>query len=346
MRKTLAEIAKIIQGEVVGDKSVIITGLNGIKEARQGDLSFVANSKYFTFAKTTQASALIVSRDFEISEKPAIRTNNPSLAFAKIVTSLAEEESFTFKGIHQLAYVDQTAQLGKNVHVGPFAIVEPHVKIGDDSIIFGGCYIRHHAHIGKQCRLYPHVTILDHMIIGNRVILHSGCVIGADGFGYEQVEGEHEKIPQVGIVRIEDDVEIGACTTIDRARFQETLIGKGTKIDNLVQIGHNCQIGKNCIIIAQVGISGSTVVEDNCIIAGQGGLAGHITIGEGSIISAQAGVTKSLPPKSRVQGYPADEHMHFKRIHAHVQELPSYAKTIKELLKRIEILEKRMEDGS
>ena len=339
MRKTLAEIAEFIEGEVIGDKDLIITGLCGIKEGKEGDLTFVANSKYFPLVEKTKASAIITPREMTVEGKSIIRTSNPSLAFAKTVSFLMGTPKDQFRGIHKTAEISKSVQLGKNVAVGPFCIIEDDVKIADDTVIHAGCYIGSKTIIGAKCCIFQNTTIRDRILIGDRVIIHSGTVIGSDGFGFINNEGVHEKIPQIGTVKIEDDVEIGACVTIDRARFDQTRIGRGTKIDNLVHIAHNVVIEENCIIVAQVGISGSVLVKKNSILAGQAGISGHLTIGEGSIVMSKAGVTKSIPPHSTVFGFPAKPHLLAKKINAHTQRLPHYVDIISDLQKRIEELE-------
>ncbi|MCK4809830.1 MAG: UDP-3-O-(3-hydroxymyristoyl)glucosamine N-acyltransferase [Candidatus Omnitrophica bacterium] len=342
MKFTLGEIAKIIKGELVGDSTIIITGISGIKEAKEGDITFLANSKYYPLMRTTKASAVITSDETLDVDMPIIKAENPSLAFAKVLNLVAPNDINHPEGIHPAAIIAKTARIGKNVAVGPYAIIEEEVDIGDNSIIYGGCYIGHHAKVGKNCLIYPNVSIRERIEIGDRVIIHSGAVIGSDGFGFATVKGVHEKIPQIGIVSIEDDVEIGSNVTIDRARFDKTIIGKGTKIDNLVQIAHNVIIGENCTIVAQAGISGSTTLGKGVILAGQAGAVGHITIGDGAIIAAQAGVTKSIPPFTKVSGYPAKPHDIAKRVNACVQRLPQLCKKIKELEAKIEKLEKEI----
>jgi len=222
MQKTLAEIANIINGEVVGDKDLVVTGLSGIQEAKEGDLTFLANPKYIPLTEKTSATAIVTSRDIEISGKTIIRTDNPSLAFSNLISAMTGDDVHPFKGVHKSAFVADDCTVGKNVSLGPFAIVESKTKIGDNTIIYGGSYIGHGTIIGSGCLIYPNVTIRESIIIGDRVIIHSGTVIGSDGFGYIQVDGVHKKIPQVGTVLIEDDVEIGANVTIDRARFDQT----------------------------------------------------------------------------------------------------------------------------
>lgn len=342
MNKTLGEIAQFVGGEVVGDKNLIISGLSGIKEAKGGDLTFVANSKYFSLVEATNASAILVPTEFSVKNKAIVRTENPSLAFAKIASDFINDQSDQLKGIHKTAIVANDAKIGKNVYIGPYVVVQERTVIGDDTAIHAGCFVGHDTSIAKGCKIYPNATIRERISIGNNVIIHSGTVIGSDGFGFVNVEGVHEKIPQIGTVVIEDNVEIGANVTVDRARFDKTFIGRGTKIDNLVQIAHNVIIGENCIIIAQVGISGSSTVGKNAILAGQVGVVGHLTIGEGAIIAAQSGVSKSILPHEKVFGSPAKPHKVAKRIHASVQRLPQYIETLKELEKKVQELEKRL----
>jgi len=339
IKVTLEDIAKLVEGELVGDKNIPITGISGIKEAKKGEITFLANPKYESLLETTEASAIITSKLPVNSSKPLIRTENPSFAFAKVVAMFAPETIRHPKGISPQAYISSKARIGKNVAIGPFTIIEDDATIDDDTIVYGNCYVGYDTKIGAKCIIYPNVSIRERITIGNRVIIHCGTVIGSDGFGFAQVKGVQEKIPQIGTVIIEDDVEIGANVTIDRARFDKTFIGKGTKIDNLVQIAHNVIIGENCTIVAQAGISGSTTIGKRAILAGQAGLVGHITVGDGAIAAAQAGVTKSIPPHTMVSGYPARPHDVAKRVNACVQNLPQLYKRIKELEQKIEKLE-------
>jgi UDP-3-O-[3-hydroxymyristoyl] glucosamine N-acyltransferase len=343
MKMKLAEIARIIDGEVCGDDSIVITGISGIKEAKEGDVTFVANPRYSALMKTTQASAIITSYDVNNSPKPLIKTKDPSLAFARIVSHVGPHRMKHPKGVHPTAIVADGVHLGQDVAVGPYAIVEKGTQIGDRTIIYGGCYIGHDVKIGDDTIIYPLVSLRERVEIGDRVIVHSGTVIGSDGFGFATVQGVQEKIPQIGTVIIEDDVEIGANVTIDRARFDRTLISRGTKIDNLVQIAHNVTVGKHSIIVAQAGISGSTVVGDNVILAGQAGVVGHISIGNGAIVAAQAGVTKSIPDNTKVSGYPAKPHEQAKRVNACLQRLPLTYSKIKELEEEVVRLKRIVE---
>ncbi len=344
MQKTLKEIAKLIEGEVVGNDSTVITGVSGIKEAGRGDITFVANSKYLPLIEKTGASAIITSRDVENAPKPIIRTDNPSLAFARLVSFMAPSELKQPKGIHPTAILGKDVSLGRETAIGPYAVIEDNVSIGDKAIIYSGCFIGHHTKIGNGTLIYANVSIREQITIGNRVIIHSGTVIGSDGFGFATIEGLHHKIPQVGTVEIGDDVEIGANVTIDRARFEKTVIGRGTKIDNLVQIAHNVVIGENSIIVAQVGISGSTKVGKNVILAGQVGLVGHINIGDNVVVMAQSGVSKSIPSGTVAWGYPAKPASHAKRVNACVQNLPKLFDTVTGLKKKIEELEVKLKE--
>ncbi len=342
MQKTLKEIAALINGEVVGDDSVVITGVSGIKEARPGDITFLANPKYIPFIETTQASAIITSRDIKDASKPIIRLADPSLGFEKVVLFFSKVEVKHPKGIHPTVILGKSACLGKNAAIGPYVIIEDNVLVGDNTIIYGGCYIGHSAQIGSDTLIYANVTIRESVTIGNRVVVHSGTVIGSDGFGFASINGKHLRIPQIGTVVIEDDVDIGSNVTIDRARFNKTIIGKGTKIDNLVQIAHNVVIGENSIIVAQVGISGSTNIGKGVTLAGQSGVAGHLTVGDGVIVAARAGVIKSVPANTIVSGFPAKPHETAKRVNACVQNLPKLYENVKSLKKKIEEMELKL----
>lgn len=346
MKKTVKEIAGLIGGEIVGDPGLIITGISGIKEAVQGDISFLANPKYFPLLEKTQASAVITPPDTEAPLKTIIRTENPSLAFARLMSLVMPGAGGKYhpKGIHPTAIVGNGVSLGKDVAIGAYAVVEDGVSLGDKTVIYAGCYLGHHVRIGSETIIYPHVSIREEVSIGSRVIIHNGTVIGSDGFGFATVDGLHHKIPQIGTVEIGDDVEIGANVTIDRSRFDRTVIGKGTKIDNLVQIAHNVVIGENSIIVAQVGISGSTTIGKNVILAGQAGLVGHINVGDNAVVMAQSGVSKSIPPGTAVWGYPAKPAGIAKRVNAAVQNLPKLYNSVAELKKRIEELEAKIKE--
>lgn len=339
MQKTLAEIAEIIGGEVVGDANTVIRGLSGIFEAKDGDLTFIANNKYIAMAKRTKASAILTPRDLDISDKPIVKTDNPSLAFSQLIGQITPQIKPSFMGVHPSAVLGANVTIGKNVVIGPCTVIEDDVSIADNSIISGGSYIGSGSSIGENVLIYPNVTLREQVTIGDRVSIHSGTVVGSDGYGYVNVDGQHVKIPQIGTVIIEEDVELGANVCIDRARFDKTVIGAGTKIDNLVQIAHNVELGKNCLIVSQCGISGSTVIEDNVILAGQCGVAGHIRIGKNTMVGAKSGVANSVPENTKFFGIPAREMSHSKRVNAATQMLPDYVKKIRDLEKRIEELE-------
>lgn len=296
MTLTLQEIAKLCGGEIDGDPAGKIVGAASLSEAVPGEITFYADPRYLERLRKTRASAVVVPSDF--SEKTAaaqIRVANPSKAFEKVVLKFAPKPIEFAAGVHQSAIVDPTAKLGTGVSIQPNAVIEPNVVIGDKSVIGAGTYVGPESVIGESCLIYPNVTIRERTKIGARVMIHSGAVIGADGFGFEIIDGRYQKIPQIGIVQIDDDVEIGANTTVDRARFGRTWIQAGVKIDNLVQIAHNVIIGKNSIIAAQTGISGSTRIGDNVKMAGQVGVIGHLTIENDTVIAAQSGVSKDLP---------------------------------------------------
>ena len=342
MRKTLAEIAEFIEGEVIGDRNLVITGLCGIKEGQEGDLTFVANSKYFPLAEKTRASAIITPREMMVSGKSIIRTDNPSLAFAKMASLVLGIEHHQIQGIHPTAVIAPTAKLGKNVAVGPFTVIEDHVRIGDEAVIYSGCFIGNHTSVGEKTVIFPNTIIRERISIGNRVIIHSGTVIGSDGFGFTNHQGVLEKIPQLGTVIIEEDVEIGACVTIDRARFDKTSIGRGTKIDNLVQIAHNDHVGQHVVLAGQVGLSGSVTIGDYTVMGGQSGAVDHITIGSKVQVGAATPVTRSVPDGETLWGFPGRPIKESKEHFALIGRIPSLMERLKQLLARVDALEKRV----
>ncbi|MDD5042842.1 MAG: UDP-3-O-(3-hydroxymyristoyl)glucosamine N-acyltransferase [Candidatus Omnitrophica bacterium] len=344
MQKTLNEIAKFVDGKVIGNGDTLITGVSGIREAVKGDITFLANPKYSSLMDKTLATAVVTSFDSQKTDKPVILTENPSLAFAKIISMFLPDDAGHFQGIDYTVVMGRNVTLGKDVAIGPYVVIGDNVSIGDNSVIYAGCFIGHHTRIGSRTVIYPHVSIRERINIGSRVIIHSGTVIGSDGFGFATIKGSHHKIPQVGTVEIADDVEIGANVTIDRARFDKTVIGKGAKIDNLVQIAHNVVIGENSLIVAQVGISGSTIIGNNVTLAGQAGLVGHITVGDNAIVTAQSGVAKSVPADTMVSGYPARPYMTNQRVNASLQNLPKLFSLVRELKKKIEELEAKLEN--
>jgi len=292
---TLEQLAKTSGGELVGDPSLQITGAAPLAEATPGEVSFFANRKYIGLLRKTRASAVFVPADFaEPIPAAQIHVSNPTKAFEQVVLKFAPKPTTFAPCIHPTAIIDPSAQLGQRVSIQPHAVIEAGARIGDDTIIGAGGYIGHETTIGSSCLIYPRVTIRERSRIGSRVIIHSGAVIGADGFGFEMVDGRQQKIQQFGIVQIDDDVEIGANTTIDRARFGRTWIQEGAKIDNLVQVAHNVVIGKNTVIAAQTGIAGSVQIGQRVLIGGQVGIIGHIEIGDNTAIGAQSGISKNI----------------------------------------------------
>ena len=342
----LGELAVLVGGQLQGDADLVIYGAAGIREAKPGEITFLANSRYEEFVAETHASAILTAQDVNASI-PLIRTDNPYYAYFQVLNLFAGDNAERYpRGVHPQAVVDPSATLGRDVCIGPFCHVGAGVAIGDGTTLISGVFVGEGVHIGSGCLIYPHVTIREACAIGNRVILQPGVVVGSDGFGYARQGAVYHKIPQVGRVVIEDDVEIGANACIDRATTGETRVGRGTKIDNLVQVAHNVAIGEDTVIAAQAGISGSTVIGDGVTMGGQVGVVGHVTVGDSVTVGAQAGVTKSVPPGTVVSGYPAREHSVARRIYAHIAMLPDLFKRVKQLERRIREREEGGENGS
>ena len=295
MTFTLEEIAAAICGQLHGDGATRISGAASLAEATQEEISFFYHPRYLPQLRKSNAAAVIVPLDFSETISPAtIRVENPAKAFEQIVRRFAPPPVKFLPGIHPSAVIDAKAKLGERISIQPHVVVEAGAQIGNDAVIGAGSYIGHDVVIGNGSMIYPRVTIRERCRLGSRVIVHSGVVIGADGFGFEMTSEGQEKLPQIGIVQIDDDVEIGANTTIDRARFGRTWIQEGAKIDNLVQVAHNVVIGKHTVIAAQTGIAGSVRIGQRVMIGGQAGIIGHIEIGDGTMIGAQTGVSKNL----------------------------------------------------
>jgi UDP-3-O-[3-hydroxymyristoyl] glucosamine N-acyltransferase len=335
---TLAELAGLLGTEWAGDGSLVIRGVSTLEDARAGDLTFLANRKYKAALATTKASAVVVAPADVREGLSHLVSPNPYLTFARAV-ALFHPPSHPGRGVSAEAHVDPTAKVGEGAVLMAGAHVEAGASVGDRTVLYPGAYVGAGATIGADCVLYPNVTVRERCVLGDRVILQPGCVIGSDGFGFASGSKGHEKIPQVGIVRIEDDVEVGACTTIDRAALGETRIGRGTKIDNLVQIAHNVTVGAHCFLVSQVGVSGSTRIGDRVVLAGQAGLAGHIEVGAGSVVGARGGLMADLPAGSVVSGAPAMPHREWLRTTALTRRLP-------ELFRRIQKIEKRLGAGA
>ncbi len=342
---TPAALAAKVDGRLDGPCPVkAITGAASLSEAGPTDVTFLSNEKYRHLLSDTKAPLVLVPVDFPDSppqDKAWIRCQDPSKSFTVLVMHFAPPSPVHSAGIHPSAVVDATARVASSAHIGACAVIAAGAVIGERTIIMPGTFIGENAVIGADCLLYPNVTIRERCIVGQRTIIHPGAVIGADGFGYDSDAAGHHKIPQVGIVEIGSDVEIGANACIDRARFGVTRVGDGTKIDNLVQIGHNVAIGQACMIVAQVGIAGSTTIGNGVVLAGQVGIVGHVTIGDGTIAMAKSGITKDLPPKAVVFGMPAVDRREFAREAMFIRKLPEITATLKKLQSEIDALKKQ-----
>ncbi len=340
----LKEICERLNGDLSGDGDIEITGVSGINEALPTHITFVANPKYLAAIATTQAGAIIIGQGVNGNGKPTIRVENPYWAFVKVLEMFSwDKNDSALPGVDETAIIGKNVKLGERVSIQAFTYIADNVEIGDDTVIQPFVYIGEGAKIGVNGLVYPHVSIREAVTIGDRAIIHCGAVIGSDGFGFAPVSNQHHKIPQIGTVVIEDDVEIGANTTIDRATLSETLIKRGTKLDNLVQIAHNVVIGEDCCLAAQAGIAGSTILGDRVNIAGHGGAAGHLTLGEDSVVYAKSAVTKDMPPGSHLLGFPARPHKQALRIHAATRKLPELLPEFAKLQKRVAELEAKIQ---
>ena len=338
MKKTLKELAEWVDGTVIGEGDVEISGVGPIEEAQPGEITFIANPKYLSKLNETRASAVIVSEDIRQADKPLLSSANPYLAFGKIL-SLYSQKPYPARGIDSGAFVSPTARLGKDLSVFPSVYIGDRCFIGDRVTLYPGVSVGEESTIGEDSILHPNVSIYPRTTIGKRVILHAGVVIGSDGFGYAKDGKKNIKVPQVGTVEIEDDVEIGANTTVDRATLGKTLIRRGVKIDNLVQVAHNVVIGEDSIVVAQVGISGSTKLGSNVTVGGQAGFVGHISIGDNVMIGAQSGVMNDLASNQAYTGSPAVPHREFLRITSSYLKLPDMKKTLIDIEKRLKKIE-------
>jgi UDP-3-O-[3-hydroxymyristoyl] glucosamine N-acyltransferase len=339
MEYSLREIAELIKGELIGNPDIMIKGILGFDDAGSEEITFVASPKYIKRINETNAAAIIVPPEVREAEKGLICVSNPYLAFAKVST-LFYAVPRPVLGISDQAVVRDDFKHGQDISVSPGVVIGNRVVVGDRVTLMAGVVLGDHVVIGDDALIYPNVTILERCQIGNRVIIHAGSVVGSDGFGFAPDGDRYFKIPQVGIVRIDDDVEIGAANMIDRATFGVTWIKRGVKTDNLVQIAHNVVVGEDTVIVAQVGISGSVTIGSHVTLAGQVGVVGHITIGDNVTVGAQSGVAKSIPAGQTVSGTPVMPHNTWLRSSIIIPKLPAMAKKIKELEKRIVSLEK------
>lgn len=331
---TAAEIAARLQGELLGDPTTVLNGFARADRAQAGDLTFAENEKYFELAERSAASAILVAGVFTSPTKVIIRVRNARVAFAKILPLFFPEPTFA-PGVHPTALVAASAQIDPTAHLGPYCVIGEQVRVGARCVLEASDHVGDDCVLGEDTHLFPRVTLYRRTQLGARIRLHSGVVIGADGFGYAFDAGRHLKIPQIGNVIIQDDVEVGANSTIDRGALGSTVIGQGTKIDNLVQIGHNVVMGEHCICVAQVGVSGSCTLGSYVTLAGQAGLVGHLKIGSRVMIAGQSGVINNVADGERMFGAPARPERQMKRIIIAQDRLP-------ELLKRVAKLERQL----
>lgn len=334
MSVNLKQIAELVSGEIVGDPSTVVSGVSSINEAGPGDLVFADSKQNLSIAESSAAAAVLTRHQSPSCAKPVVMVSDPRQAFAAVLKLFAPKLDVE-PGIHEAAYVAPSVRVGQNVSVGFCAYVGANAALGDNVTISPFAYVGEGVTVEEGSVIYPHVTLYPGCRIGRNVFIHSGCVIGADGFGYHQVNGRHQKVTHIGGVIIEDDVEIGANVTIDRASTGYTQIGQGTKIDNLCHVAHNVRIGPNCILVAQVGISGSVDVGANVVLAGQAGVKDHVRIGDNSQIAARAGIISDIKPGSKIAGYPSRPYGDEMRIWASLSRLP-------ELIRHVKVLEARL----
>jgi UDP-3-O-[3-hydroxymyristoyl] glucosamine N-acyltransferase len=338
----LRELADRLQCRLEGDGEIEVLRVAGLETAGPGDLTFFANSRYLPALRRTRAAAVILGEHDESAPCAMLRSVHPYLSFAEALDALVPEQSRA-PSIHATSAIAPDATLGTDVSVGAFAVIGEGARIGDRVVLHPHVVIGRGAHVGDDCVLHAHVSVRERCHIGKRVVIQDGAVIGSDGFGFARTpEGLHHKIPQAGDVIVEDDVEIGANTTIDRPAVGETRIGAGTKIDNLVQVAHGVKLGKGVLLAAQVGIAGSTRLEDNVTLAGQVGVAGHLTIGKGVVATAQTGIPNSVDPGEYVSGYPAIGHREWLKSSAVYRQLPALRKRVADLEQRIAELEEKL----
>ncbi len=336
---SLQELARLAEGRVVGNGEVMLNGVASAHDAGAGQITFLSGAKnyasYLELLKNSKAAAVIAPDDAPELNLPSLRLKNPYYGLVKALEFFFPLEKPGYS-IHPAAFVSENAEVAPSASVGPHAVVEDGAVIEAGAVICAQAYVGRGARVGKNTLLHPGVRILADCVVGNNCIIHANAVIGSDGFGFTLHQGRQLKVPQVGNVIIEDDVEIGACVTVDRGALVSTVIGSGTKIDNMVHIAHNVQIGKNCVIVAQVGISGSTILEDEVTLAGQVGTAGHVRVGKGTTVAARGVVTSDVEPGSFVSGFPLKPHNEERRIMASLRKLPDLIKKVRELEKMLE----------
>ena len=343
MEVTLQELAERLSGVCAGDGTIVIRGVAGIKEAVAGQITFLADRKLEEWLARTRAAAVILAPDHPFDRLPTIRLSDPRAAFRLAMEIFADGRRLLPPGVHPSALIGAGTVLGEMSAVGAHAILGARCRIGERTLVLPGAVIGDDVEIGPDCLIYPHAVIWNDTRIGARVVVHSGAVLGDDGFGFLTREGRHVKMPHLGRVVVEDDVEIGANTCVARATTGVTRVGRGSRIDNLVQIAHNVEIGEDAILCAQVGIAGSTSVGPRVTLAGQVGVVGHIEIGADAMVGAQGGVTKSVPAGELVSGYPATSHALARRMYAALRNLPDLVRDVRRLRERISRLEEGRE---
>ena len=343
MKVPLSKIARLVQGHVIGDSDIMISDAAPFTQAGAYEVTVADRAKFLKKMVDCNAAAILVTRDISDKDCNLVQVDNPMVAFAKVMQYF-HPPAPPRSAIHPGAVVGKDFRCGQNVTVGPMVVIGDKVTVGDQVWLHPGVVIGNHVIIGNDVTIYPNVTILERCTIGARVIIHSGSVIGSDGFGYAPDGNCYHKIPHTGIVQIDDDVEIGANNTIDRATFGKTLIGRGVKTDNLVHVAHNVIVGENTVLVAQVGISGSVTIGKNAILAGQAGIAGHLTIGDGATVGPQTGVGKSVPDGQIVSsGIPQMPHRLWLRVQRFIPKLPEFSKRLTGLEKRLKLLEQKLE---
>lgn len=344
MKATLGELATLAGGKVDGDSDLEISGIASLEEAGEGEITFLAEMKNVSRLEKTRAGAAVVPAALPAFPKPLIRTSNPYLAYAKIQAFFLGPPDFP-RQIDARAYIGEGVRLGRSVSIFPFVYLGDGCRVEDGAVLFPGVYLGKAVQVGEESILYPNVVVMDRCILGKRVIVHAGTVIGSDGFGFARDGSRYVKIPQVGIVQVEDDVEIGANCAIDRAAMGKTWIRRGVKTDNLVQVAHNVTVGEDTVLVAQVGVSGSTEIGSRVALGGQVGVVGHIKIGDGAMVGAQAGVAHDVAPGQVVSGTPAFAHREWLRAQALFPKLPEMKRALTALEKRVKELEEAMRRG-
>ena len=339
MKKTVKELAQFLGGTVIGDENREISDVKGLAEAGSDDISF-AVEPYTEYLPQVHAGAVITEKEYPAGDNTLVLVENPRLAFSKLLELFHPRQSVK-QGIHPTAVVDESAKIDENTAVMAYAVIGKNVRIGAGSVIYPYVFIGDNVTIGANAAIYPGAVIMENTVMGDNAVIRAHAVIGGEGFGFATKDGKHTRIPQIGNVTIGDDVEIGACTTIDNGTLGSTKVGRGTKIDNLVHLGHNVEIGEDCFVIAQTGIAGSTKVGNHVIFAGQTGCTGHITIGDNVTFAGKSGIVGNVASNTVNAGFPARPHIEWSRTQVYIKKLPDLAKTVKALEKRIAELEEK-----